>query len=384
MASRSHFAAPLLLAVITGLIVYVSLYPFRFVPDGPSLAEALRALTWARAGRGDMFNNLLLYVPFGFCVALVVEPRWGRVAAIVAGVLLGASLSLGLELLQASVAPRVSSLRDLSLNTAGSLAGAVLGSTFHALGSRIAPGPPRSRSALVALSILVLWLIGRLWPLIPVPGLAQLKRSVRPLLSPHVEWTALAGFFVGWLVIAQAVFHLARRQRAMDVFLIVIAIVLVGRGFVRGVTLDVAEIAAIALLLPVLVLLSRLEDGMRSTLVAVLLGTWLAASSVRLLFAGSASVATSLPELREVLLRNVPPPPMLAHKAFSYVSLAWLLTVAGVLPHVAAGMTVLFVILLVMLQFGVPQPAYGWVDLVLAVLAGWVVARWMPKGVSRS
>ena len=31
MASRSHFAAPLLLAVITGLIVYVSLYPFRFV-----------------------------------------------------------------------------------------------------------------------------------------------------------------------------------------------------------------------------------------------------------------------------------------------------------------------------------------------------------------
>ena len=37
-----------------------------------------------------MFNNLLLYVPFGFCVALLVEPRWGRVAGIVAGTLLGA------------------------------------------------------------------------------------------------------------------------------------------------------------------------------------------------------------------------------------------------------------------------------------------------------
>ena len=33
-------AAPLLLTVVTGLIVYVSLYPFRFVPDGPALAEA--------------------------------------------------------------------------------------------------------------------------------------------------------------------------------------------------------------------------------------------------------------------------------------------------------------------------------------------------------
>ena len=86
MAGRSsHFAAPLLLAVVTGLIVYVSLYPFRFVADGPTLVEALRSLGWARAGRGDMFNNVLLYVPFGFCVALLVEPRWGRVTGIVGG-----------------------------------------------------------------------------------------------------------------------------------------------------------------------------------------------------------------------------------------------------------------------------------------------------------
>ena len=77
MASRSNFAAPLLLAVVTGLIVYVSLYPFRFAPHGPTFAEALQVLTWARASRGDMFNNVLLYVPFGFCVALLIEPRLG-------------------------------------------------------------------------------------------------------------------------------------------------------------------------------------------------------------------------------------------------------------------------------------------------------------------
>jgi hypothetical protein len=44
---------------------------------------------------------------------------------------------------------------------------------------------------------------------------------------------------------------------------------------------------------------------------------------------------------------------------------------------VAAGMMVLFVLLLTMLQLGVPSPAYGWVDLLLAGLAGWIVARWM-------
>jgi hypothetical protein len=39
----------------------------------------------------------------------------------------------------------------------------------------------------------------------------------------------------------------------------------------------------------------------------------------------------------------------------------------------------LFVLLLTMLQLGVPSPAYGWVDLLLAGVTGWVVARWMPQ-----
>lgn len=381
MAGRStHFAAPLLLAVVTGLIVYVSLYPFRFIPDGPALLDALRSLGWARAGRGDMFNNVLLYVPFGFCVALLLEPRWGRVTGIVVGTLLGAMLSLGLELLQASVAIRVSSLRDLSLNATGSLIGTVLGTVFHALGSRVSPqGTPRSRSAFVAMSILVLWLLERLWPLLPDPGLRQLKRAVRPLLAPHIDWMSLAGFFIGWLVVTQVVFSLVRRQRAMDVLLIVIATVLVGRTFVAGSTLEVAEIAAIVLLLPLLVPFSRLDDGARSTIVAVLLGIWLAWGSVRMLLDGSAASAAGIPELREMLLRNVPPPPLLANKSFSYLSLGWLLTGAGIVPHVAAGMTVLFVLLLTMLQLGASSPAYGWVDLLIACLAGWIVARWIPR-----
>ena len=382
MAGRSsHFAAPLLLAAITGLIVYVSLYPFRFELDGPTLREALHALSWQRAGRGDMLNNLLLYVPFGFCVALVIEPRWGRTAGLVAGTLLGVLLSLGLELLQASVAIRVSSLRDLALNGAGSLLGTVLGTMYHALGSRVTPqGTPRSRSAFVAMSILVLWLLERLWPLVPDPGLSQLKRAVRPLLTPHIDWMSLAGYVVGWLVVAQVIFGLVRRQRAMDVFLIVIAIVLVGRVFVGGSTLIVAEIAALALLLPLLVPISRLDDGARSTLVAVLLGVWLAWAAVRPLLASATGLdSIDAPALQEMLLRSMPPPPMLANKAFSYVSLGWLLAGAGLVPHVAAGMMVLFVLLLTMLQLGVPVPAYGWVDLLLAGLAGWIVARWMSQ-----
>jgi glycopeptide antibiotics resistance protein len=382
MAGRGHFAAPLLLAVVVALILYVSLWPFRFGADGPEVVETLRQLTWARASRGDMFNNVLLYVPLGFCMALVAEPRFGRTGALVAGAVGGALLSLAMEISQASITLRVPSLTDLSLNTAGSFAGAIAGSVWHALGARMMPrGNPIGRSGAIALAVLVLWLIARLWPLWPDPSLRQVKRAVRPLFTPELGWTELAGYFVGWLVVAQAVFHLAQRQRSVDAFLLVIAVVLVGRTFTSGNTLVFAELAAIAVLLPVLVLLSRVEDRGRSALIAAVLGTWLAGVALMPALGSPHHVALEMPAAAEFLSRSAPPPAQLAGKGFSYVALAWLLTSTGFLPHVAAGVTVLLVLLLCLLQVGAAAPAYGWIDLVLAAIAGVMVARWMARGV---
>jgi len=380
MSSRSHFAAPLLLAIIVALILYVSLYPFRFGADGPAVTEVLRQLSWARASRGDMLNNVLLYVPLGFCIALAVEPRFGRSAGIATGLLGGALLSLTMELMQGSIATRVPSLTDLSLNAAGALAGAVGGSAWHALGARMTPqANPAGRSGAVALVVLVLWLIARLWPFVPDASLRQLKRAVRPLFSPELGWTDLAAFFVGWLVVAQAVFHLARRQRSVDVFLIVIAAVLVGRTFTAGNTLEFAELAAIALLLPVLVLISRVEDRGRSALLAAALGTWLASIALLPAMDGARGVTVEVPALAEFLSRNAPPPAELAGRAFSYVALTWLLSGAGLFPHVAAGVTVLLVLLLGLMQAGAAVPVFGWIDVAIAVIAGILVTRWTAK-----
>lgn len=380
MASRAHFAAPLLLAIIVALILYVSLYPFRFGADGPSVMDVLRGISWARASRGDMLNNVLLYVPFGFCIALTVEPRLGRLAGIVAGLACGALLSITMEIMQGSIATRVPSLTDLSLNAAGALAGAVGGSAWHALGSRMTPqANPVGRSGAIALAVLVLWLIARLWPFVPDASLRQVKRAVRPLFTPEIGWADLAAFFVGWLVVAQAVFHLARRQRSVDVFLIVIAAVLVGRTFTAGNTLEFAELAAIALLLPVLVLISRVEDRGRSALLAAALGTWLASVALLPALGGARDVAVELPALGEFLGRSAPPPAELAGRAFSYVALSWLLSSAGLFPHVAAGITVLFVLLLALLQAGAATPVYGWIDVVIAIIGGVLVTRWTPR-----
>jgi hypothetical protein len=231
----------------------------------------------------------------------------------------------------------------------------------------------------VALTILVLWLVTRLWPLVPDPGLRQLKRAVRPLLAPSIEFADLVAFMLGWLVVAQAVFHLAKRQRAVDVFLIVIACVLVGRTFTAGNTLVAAELAAIALMLPLLVVLNRLEDDARSAIVAVLFGGWLASVALHPLLHGASAFTTELPAFADFIARNPPPPQHLAGKGFSYVALAWLLAGAGLVPHVAAGLTFLFVLLLTLLQLGATAPVYGWVDVLIAAGAAFVVSRWMPS-----
>lgn len=380
MAGRSHFAAPLLLAAVVALIAYVSLYPFRFHGAAPTVLDTLRHLDWARAGRIDMFNNVLLYVPLGFCLLLVVEPRLPRTWSIVLVTACGALLSLALEVAQASITTRVPSLTDLSLNTAGAFVGALGGSAWGALGARMTPhSNPIGRSGAVALSVVVLWLLTRLWPLWPDTSLRQIKRAVRPLFAPQFGWFEFASFFVGWLVVAQAVFHLAKRQRSVDAFLVVIAVVLVGRTLTAGNTLVFAELAAIAVLLPVLVLLSRVADRGRSALLAASLGTWLAVVALLPAMHGGPAVSLEVPGFAEFLGRDPPPPAQLAGKGFSYVALAWLLTGTGLLPHVAAGVTVLLVLLLCLLQVGAAAPSYGWIDLVIAAIAGLMVTRWMPR-----
>jgi VanZ family protein len=379
MAHRPHLAAPLLLAVAVLLILYVSLYPFRFAPDGPSMVAAVELLTWARASRGDMLNNVLLYMPLGFCVALIVEPRFGRTAAMGAALIAGVALSLSMELLQASVPPRVPSLTDLTLNAVGAVAGTLGGSAWHAFGARIAPqGAPVNRARTVAALIVALWLVMRLWPLLPDASLGQLKRAVRPLFTPQFRVAETAAYLIGWLIVAEAVFHLVRRQRAVDVLLVIIAVVLVGRAFVAGSLLTVDLVAALVLLLPALVLISRLGERTRAGLLAALLVTWLAWPAAVALTGGARGYQFAWPAFPDFLTGR-PSVPLLAGKAFSYLALGWLLAGAGLLPHVAAGITMLLALVFLAISLGTPGAAAGWADLAVAIAAAIIVARWMPR-----
>jgi glycopeptide antibiotics resistance protein len=385
MAASRHFAAPLLLAVVVALILYVSLFPFEFASSRPTWLAALHSMSWARASRSDMFNNVLLYMPFGFCLALLMEPRLGRAAALPIATLLGAALSLTLELLQASIESRVPSYTDLTLNAGGTLAGTIAGSAWHAFGSRITPQDnPQSHSRAVTATIVALWVMTRLWPLVPDLGIRQVKAAVKPLLDPSLSAMELAGYFVAWLIVAQALVHLMRRQRAVDALLITVAAVLVGRTVVTGGVLSFAELVAIALVVPVLVPLSRLTDRTRCAWLAVLLIGWLVWIATAPVVRGDATFSWTHAALEHFIRQPPPAPQQIIGKAFNYLALGWLLVGAGLLPHIAASLALVVVVGLCVLEPVAAPSAYGWADLAIALLASIMVARWMPTAQPRS
>src|SRR5690606_32319677 len=123
---RTRSLIPWLLLAVVALIAYGSLYPFNFKPDAieGGVLQALSKLSWARAGRSDHIANVLLYLPLGFCLFLLLASRLSRPASIIVATLLGASLSLMVEIAQVYVSARVPSLKDLALNTLGASLGA--------------------------------------------------------------------------------------------------------------------------------------------------------------------------------------------------------------------------------------------------------------------
>ena len=110
------------------LIIYASLFPFdgwRW-PPGVPVWQLLR-LPWPRYFIPfDIIGNLLAYAPLGGLLALA-QLRHGRSMgrALASAVLLGLSLSYGMELTQNLLPQRVPSLLDWVLNTAGASLGAL-------------------------------------------------------------------------------------------------------------------------------------------------------------------------------------------------------------------------------------------------------------------
>jgi VanZ family protein len=229
------------------------------------LPGAFRELRWARAGRGDLILNVLLYLPLGFCLVLALGSRLNRVLAVLVATVLGALLSLSIELAQSMLPTRVSSLLDLSLNTAGSLLGATCGLAWFGF-NRLMRLPSRTEATFrdpQAMIVMCLWFAWRLAPFIPELDLAKLKGALRPLFSPHFHALMICTYLVCWLAVNQLIAALVSRARRLEALLGTIAIVLVSRLLLARATFVPDELLALMLLLPMVLLTHRLTPQPR-------------------------------------------------------------------------------------------------------------------------
>ncbi|MCU1337864.1 MAG: hypothetical protein JWO19_3445 [Bryobacterales bacterium] len=128
--------AALFLALYLAGILYLSLYPWQFVPNpGP------RTLRWVpvdtRRAILDAVLNVVFYIPVG-AAAFASFRRRSRIA-FAAALALGTLVSLTVELTQLSIPTRVGNLVDLLCNSVGTLLGAMVAfvATSPPLASRL-------------------------------------------------------------------------------------------------------------------------------------------------------------------------------------------------------------------------------------------------------
>lgn len=194
-AVQRRFAA--LTAGLMALILYGSLFPFRFFACTISPA-ALLATSGLPADRGDLLANILLYVPLGF-FGLRALQRSGRSLLLIT--LAGAALSFAIETAQFCDSGRVPSMADVYANSAGTLVGAVAALWMPA-------------NFNFAMLLLACWTGSRLLPYVPSIHLHKYWTAIRPVLvEPKLEPLDVFHYFALWLAAAVVLEAIAANQR---------------------------------------------------------------------------------------------------------------------------------------------------------------------------
>lgn len=195
-----------LAGVAAALVVYATLYPLSGW-DHPAGWAAWRAvmLPWPpRSTRFDVVANVLGYLPLGLLLVLALsrDRRWPLAAAAVAALVLGAGLSLVLELLQNFLPRRVPSALDWACNSAGTAIGIALALPLHRYGALDAWQARHDRwfrrGSAGGTTLLVLWPLALLFPA-PVPlGLGQVFDRLAERLAAWVADTPVEPLLLAW------------------------------------------------------------------------------------------------------------------------------------------------------------------------------------------
>lgn len=185
---RAHIARYLALLLFV-VIVFASLYPFTgWSYSGRPLLEFLFYPLPYYFRLFDNLANLVVYIPYGFGLALSFRPRWlGWITALLLSVL----TSFTMEFIQQFLPERVASNLDMLYNVAGAFIGATLAVSplFRHAWHHVWRWRQRyfvaNEPADYALALMALWFLTQLNPSIPLFGVVVMPLGLpQPFISP--------------------------------------------------------------------------------------------------------------------------------------------------------------------------------------------------------
>jgi VanZ family protein len=198
----------LILLITILLLIYGSLFPFRFHAVPPESAWTM-LYSWPAIDRfevRDIAINVLIYLPIGLFGALWLDKGRPRATTPALTILLALALSMSMELLQVYDDSRQASLSDVVTNIAGAGFGILLARLYGRTLIRILdrPGMRTVVQPSGAMLLLSSWFAYQAYPLFPQVGLYLLREKLGVLRNDFtLPALSAIGTFVDWLAVAQ-------------------------------------------------------------------------------------------------------------------------------------------------------------------------------------
>lgn len=230
------------LSVIALLIAYGSLYPGNFVTPGAGAMKEFLADWRLFTSRGDLLGNLALFFPLGIAGILFASPSLSVTIRVAWLLLLALAFSFVLQLAQVWLPSRSAALADVVWNMAGMMLGMA---TAHLIGKRTSGRVHAFDSAtLAAQSVLVLWLLTELLPLVPTLDWQKFKDALKPLFLDYTLSFPAAMMHAAGVIIAGSAF-VALGQRPAWWLSGTVVLVMAGKLAIVNLTLDASTLTGV-------------------------------------------------------------------------------------------------------------------------------------------
>jgi VanZ family protein len=370
--SRQYAIVTLAMALV---IAYGSLYPFDFsLPlAGPGPVQALLA-TWARKpGRGDFLANVLLYAPLGFFAALTVTDRLRPTSRFLVPILLGAILSISMELVQYYDVGRDTSAPDVYANVLGSALGALPGMIFGGFFHWPLMGEITANR--IPVLLVLAWAAYRLYPFVPTIDLHKYWNALKPIiLTPNFSGYDLFRHTAIWLTIFTLVSKIAATLRPSLLVPLFAAIVLSSKILIVSTTLSVAEVAGAVAAYLIWLAFHRRGRGYLA-IVIVLFSATIVAQRLEPFQFTTHSVPFGWIPFRSFMQGSIDVDVLsFLEKFFLYGGLIWLLGEAGLSRRAAAGIVAATLLATSIAETYLPHRSAEITDALMAILIAVIFA----------